>query len=172
MPGSHRDWDIACKIFIGGLRDDANKYDIEDAFSKFGKVVDVWVARKPPGFAFVEMDDPRDAEDASKELDGTRICGAKCRVEMSDPGRRRGRGGRGRSRSGEKRSRSRSPRRSRRSPSYGERKRSPRRSPSYGRKASRSPKRERSNSRRRRSPSNERKRSVSRDRKRRSRSRS
>ena len=32
---------------------------IEDAFAKYGPVRDVWVARKPPGFAFVEMEDPR-----------------------------------------------------------------------------------------------------------------
>ena len=54
-----RDWDPDCKVFIGGLRDDANKYDLEDAFSKYGTVKNVWVARNPPGFAFVEMEDPR-----------------------------------------------------------------------------------------------------------------
>jgi len=26
------------KVYIGGLRSDANKYDIEDAFSEYGKV--------------------------------------------------------------------------------------------------------------------------------------
>ena len=35
------------------------------------------MARKPPGFAFVEMEDPRDAEDAVAGLDGTKICGAR-----------------------------------------------------------------------------------------------
>lgn len=30
----------------------------------------VWVARKPPGFAFVDFDDRRDAQDAIRELDG------------------------------------------------------------------------------------------------------
>ena len=33
-----------------------------------------------PGFAFVLMDDPRDAEDATKELDGTRMCGKRVKV--------------------------------------------------------------------------------------------
>jgi len=161
MPGNHREWDISCKVFIGGLRDDANRYDIEDIFGKYGPVRDVWVARKPPGFAFVEMEDPRDAEDASRSLDGTRICGARCRVEMSEPGKRRGRGGGRRSRS-----RSRSPRRSRRSPSYGRRRsssrdRRSRRSPSYDRKRSTSRDRRRSDSPRDKSRKDDRSRSRS-----------
>jgi len=126
---AHRNWEV--KVYIGGLRDDANKYDLEDAFQKYGPVKNVWVARKPPGFAFVEMEDTRDAEDAIRGLDGTRICGSRVKVEMStggkgggskggrDRSRSRDRGGRGGGRGGRSRSRSRSPaRRSRRSPSY------------------------------------------------------
>ena len=55
----HREWDIDCKVYIGGLSEDTNKYDLEDAFSRYGRVKAVWVARRPPGFGFVEMDDPR-----------------------------------------------------------------------------------------------------------------
>jgi RNA recognition motif-containing protein len=164
MPGNHREWDVACKIFIGGLRDDANRYDIEDVFNKYGGVRDVWVARKPPGFAFVEMEDPRDAEDAARGLDGSRICGARVRVEMSEPGKRRGKGG-GSSRGGRSRSRSGGRGGRRRSPSYSRGRRSPsysrgRRSPSYTRG-----RRSNSRERRRKSESTDRRRSVSRDRK-------
>jgi len=81
---THRNWDPDCKVYIGGLRDDANRYDIEDTFRKIGKVKDVWVARKPPGFAFVEMEDPRDAQDAVRELDGSRMCGARVKVEIGE----------------------------------------------------------------------------------------
>jgi len=114
---THRHWDMDCKIYIGGLRDDANRYDIEDAFAKYGPVRDVWVARKPPGFAFVEMEDPRDAEDAVRGLDGCRISGTRVKVEMSNGGKKGG-GGRGRSRSRSRGRRDRS-RSRRRSPSYG-----------------------------------------------------
>merc|ERR1711922_134838 len=98
-------------IFIGGLRDDANKYDIEDTFSKYGRVRDVWVSRKPPGFAFVEMEDPRDAEDAVRGIDGTRVCGSRVKVEMNNGGKKRDRSrsrGGGRDRRQRSRSRSRS----------------------------------------------------------------
>jgi len=138
---SHRHWDLECKVYIGGLKEDANRYDLEDVFSKYGPVRDVWVARKPPGFAFVEMEDPRDAEDAVKSLDGSRVCGTRVKVEMSNGGKSRGRR-RSRSRS---RSRSRGRYNRRRS-----RSRSRRRSPSYrstSRERKRSPVRQRSRSR-------------------------
>ena len=101
---AHRDYDGQSKVYIGGLRDDANKHDLEDAFSRYGPVKNTWVARQPPGFAFVEMEDPRDADDAVRGLDGTRICGSRVKVEMSKGGRGGrggggGRGGRDRSRS-------------------------------------------------------------------------
>ena len=48
----HRDWDVACKVYIGNLGNNASKYELEDAFSKYGPLKNVWVARNPPGFAF------------------------------------------------------------------------------------------------------------------------
>ena len=45
------------------------------------------------GFAFVEYEDNRDAEDAVRNLDGSRACGSRIRVEMSN-GRTRHDGGR------------------------------------------------------------------------------
>ena len=71
----HRDWDVTCKVYIGNLGNNASKYDLEDAFAKYGPLRNVWVARNPPGFAFVEFEDARDAEDSVRGLDGTRVCG-------------------------------------------------------------------------------------------------
>ncbi|XP_051162306.1 RNA-binding protein 1-like isoform X2 [Leptopilina boulardi] len=91
----YREWDLACKVYVGNLGSNANKHEIECAFGKFGSLRNVWVARNPPGFAFVEFDDPRDAEDAVKGLDGIRCCGSRVRVEMSSGRSRRGGGGGG-----------------------------------------------------------------------------
>ncbi len=77
MSSRHRDWDITCKVYIGNLGNNASKYELEDAFSKYGPLKNVWVARNPPGFAFVEFEDPRDAEDSVRGLDGTRLCGVR-----------------------------------------------------------------------------------------------
>lgn len=46
-------------------------------FSSLGRVNQIWVARNPPGFAFVDMDDLRDAEDAIDGLDGFTLRGAR-----------------------------------------------------------------------------------------------
>ncbi|XP_045509927.1 RNA-binding protein 1-like isoform X5 [Colias croceus] len=132
----YREWDLSCKVYVGNLGTNASKYEIEKVFSKYGSIRNVWVARNPPGFAFVEFEDPRDAEDSVRGLDGTRCCGTRIRVEMSNGRTRR-----------DRRSRSRSPRR--RSYSRG-RSGSPRRSPSVRR---RSPSVRRSRSRDRRSRS-------------------
>lgn len=72
----------------------ASKHEIESAFNKYGTLRNVWVARNPPGFAFVEYNDHRDAEDAVRALDGTRVCGSRIRVEMSSGRTRREEGGR------------------------------------------------------------------------------
>lgn len=53
-----------CKLYVGDLGSNASKPELEDAFSYYGPLRNVWVARNPPGFAFVEFEDPRDAEDA------------------------------------------------------------------------------------------------------------
>ncbi|OAF68939.1 hypothetical protein A3Q56_03319 [Intoshia linei] len=72
-----------CKIYVGGLPKDANENEITKVFQRYGTLKNVWVARNPPGFAFVEFEDTRDGYDAIKATDGTIICGNRCRVEKS-----------------------------------------------------------------------------------------
>lgn len=57
-----------CKLYVGDLGNNASKQELEDAFGYYGPLRNVWVARNPPGFAFVEFEDPRDAEDAVRGL--------------------------------------------------------------------------------------------------------
>lgn len=60
-----------CKIYVGNLADGSvTEQMLEDNFSKFGSVRSVWMAKNPPGFAFVEFDDPGAANDAVSSMDG------------------------------------------------------------------------------------------------------
>ncbi|XP_065314292.1 serine/arginine-rich splicing factor 3-like isoform X1 [Gordionus sp. m RMFG-2023] len=74
---------LDCKVYVGDLGNGVPSHELEAAFSKYGRLKNVWVARNPPGFAFVEFEDPRDADDAVRALDGTKICGVRVRVELS-----------------------------------------------------------------------------------------
>ncbi len=65
------DGNLDCKVYVGDLPRDASEKELERAFSYYGPLRNVWVARNPPGFAFIEFEDPRDADDASRGLDGT-----------------------------------------------------------------------------------------------------
>jgi len=92
------------KVYVGNLGNNGSKSELERVFQYYGTLKNVWVARNPPGFAFVEFEDQRDAEDAVHDLDGRTICGVRARVEMSS-GAGRGRGGdrRGGDRNGDRR---------------------------------------------------------------------
>ncbi|XP_078586441.1 uncharacterized protein LOC144868293 isoform X2 [Branchiostoma floridae x Branchiostoma japonicum] len=74
---------IDCKVYVGDLGQSGTKHELERAFGAFGPLRNVWVARNPAGFAFVEFEDPRDARDAVDALDGRYICGRRVLVEMS-----------------------------------------------------------------------------------------
>ena len=37
------------QIYIGDLGNDATRYELEDAFTPFGTVKNVWIAKRPPG---------------------------------------------------------------------------------------------------------------------------
>ncbi|KAL1284930.1 putative splicing factor,arginine/serine-rich [Trichinella pseudospiralis] len=94
------DWtDFVCCVFefldwSWGLPERASRGELEEIFGRFGPLRNVWVARRPWGFAFVEFEDARDAIDAVRQLDGSRMCGVRARVELSH-GQRRNRGPRG-----------------------------------------------------------------------------
>ncbi|KAG8640175.1 serine/arginine-rich splicing factor RSZ21 isoform X1 [Manihot esculenta] len=88
------------RVYVGNLDPRVSERDLEDEFRMYGVLRSVWVARRPPGYAFVEFDDRRDAMDAIRALDGKN----GWRVELSHNskgGGGRGGGGGGRGRGGE-----------------------------------------------------------------------
>jgi len=96
------------KVFVGNLRRSCSKDELEEVFSAAGQVLQIWIARDPPGFAFVTYADSEDAREACRRLNGVmKDCteSGGFRVEVStSPGPRTG-GGRGRSRSRSRRGR-------------------------------------------------------------------
>ncbi|RVE43051.1 hypothetical protein evm_012282 [Chilo suppressalis] len=91
--GSNRN---ECRIYVGNLPPDIRTKDIQDLFYKFGKVTFVDLKnRKGPPFAFVEFEDPRDADDAVRARDGYDYDGYRLRVEFPRGGGGGGRGARG-----------------------------------------------------------------------------
>jgi len=73
------------RVFCGDLGSRTNKFELEKEFDSFGPLVDCWVARNPPGFAFIVYKHADDAERAVEELDGRTICGRRVRVEHARP---------------------------------------------------------------------------------------
>uniref|UniRef100_A0A6I8SJV2 RRM domain-containing protein n=1 Tax=Xenopus tropicalis TaxID=8364 RepID=A0A6I8SJV2_XENTR len=83
---SHRD---NCNVYIGNLGQHVNRAVLEQAFGVYGPLRWIWVAQKPPGFAFVEFEKPHDAAAAVQGLNGKTLCGRQIRVEFSIRQRRR-----------------------------------------------------------------------------------
>ncbi|XP_062181377.1 serine/arginine-rich-splicing factor SR34-like isoform X3 [Phragmites australis] len=79
----------SCTIYVGNLPGDIREREVEDLFYKYGRIVDIdlKIPPRPPGFAFVEFEDPRDAEDAIYGRDGYDFDGNRLRVELAHGGR-------------------------------------------------------------------------------------
>ncbi|XP_028780885.1 serine/arginine-rich splicing factor SR30 [Neltuma alba] len=77
-------------IYVGNLPGDIRLREVEDLFYKYGPIVDIdlKIPPRPPGYAFVEFEDPRDADDAIHYRDGYNFDGFRLRVELAHGGRR------------------------------------------------------------------------------------
>jgi len=88
------------KVYVGNLgAEPLAESDIEEEFEEFGEINSIFVARNPPGFAYVDFDDERDAKDAVYALSQRkRICGRKrVKIEISHRGKIKGKSKRDRS---------------------------------------------------------------------------
>ena len=101
---------VGVSLLVRQLPQEASAEEIEEAFSKYGQIMDVYIpkdyyTKKPKGIAFVQFPDADEAADAEKALDGTQLCGVEVSVQVAlqkrkDPqffqrGRGGGRGGGG-----------------------------------------------------------------------------
>lgn len=86
-------------IYVGNLPGDIREREVEDLFYKYGPIIDIdlKIPPRPPGYAFIEFEDSRDADDAIHGRDGYNFDGHRLRVELAH-------GGRGHSSSFERRS--------------------------------------------------------------------
>jgi len=83
------------KLFVYGVSASCPRDLLEDEFDKFGRVSEIFNSGK--GYAFITMEDERDAKAAIDELNGATIDGQEVKVELSKP---RSGGGGGRDRRG------------------------------------------------------------------------
>ena len=81
----------SARLFVGGLPPDVHTRELEDVFAPFGRIRDIHVPQQRPRnmggrggiFAFVEFDDPRAAQEASRARDGFRFGDMYLRVEVA-----------------------------------------------------------------------------------------
>ncbi|KAL7125631.1 hypothetical protein ABFS83_14G130000 [Erythranthe nasuta] len=76
-------------LYVGNLPGDIREREVEDLFYKYGEIVhvDLKMPPRPPGYAFVEFEEARDAEDAIRGRDGYDFDGNRLRVELAHGGR-------------------------------------------------------------------------------------
>jgi len=73
------------KLFIGRLSYDVQARDLEDLFSRVGPITNCTLKSN---YGFVEYEDPQDAEEAVKTLDGHVLEGQRIAVEFAHGGKR------------------------------------------------------------------------------------
>ena len=72
------------RIYIGNLPTDIRESELDKLFGKFGRIRNITIKVK---FAFLEFEDPRDADDAIHEMDRVNFGGYSLQVERARGGR-------------------------------------------------------------------------------------
>ena len=92
---------MSSKLYVGNLSFDSTEADLRDLFGQYGTVESVAVITdretgRARGFAFVEMSQSSEAQDAIRALDGNDFAGRNIKVNEAQDRRGGGGGGGGR----------------------------------------------------------------------------
>ncbi|KAK3892180.1 hypothetical protein Pcinc_003958 [Petrolisthes cinctipes] len=71
---------VGTRVYVGGLSYRVGERDLERFFRSYGRLRDIVIKN---GFAFVEFDDYRDADDAVYEMNGKELMGERVLVEFA-----------------------------------------------------------------------------------------
>lgn len=78
------------RLFVGGLPYSVTSSQLEEMFSKFGKIVSCDVitdkySGQSKGFGFVEMENDKEADEAIEKLNGTKLEEREIAVNVARP---------------------------------------------------------------------------------------
>ncbi|XP_072304176.1 uncharacterized protein [Eucyclogobius newberryi] len=80
-------------LFVRNIADESRPEDLRREFGRYGPVVDVYIpldfyTRLPRGFAYIQFEDVRDAEDALHSLDRKWVCGRQIEIQFAQGDRK------------------------------------------------------------------------------------
>ncbi|XP_044145264.1 serine/arginine-rich splicing factor 12 [Bufo gargarizans] len=80
-------------LFVRNVADATRPEDLRREFGRYGPVVDVYVPldyynRRPRGFAYIQFEDVRDAEDALYNLNRKWVCGRQIEIQFAQGDRK------------------------------------------------------------------------------------
>ncbi|XP_063432147.1 serine/arginine-rich splicing factor 10-like isoform X5 [Mytilus trossulus] len=75
-------------LYVRNVPDTTREDDLRAMFGKYGHLTDVYIpqdyfTRRARGFAYIQYEDPRDADDALYNLDRTRFMGRELEIEFA-----------------------------------------------------------------------------------------
>ncbi|XP_036411219.1 serine/arginine-rich splicing factor 10-like [Megalops cyprinoides] len=80
-------------LFIRNISDEVRPEDLRREFGRYGPIVDVYIpvdfyTRRARGFAYIQFEDVRDAEDALHNLDRKWVCGRQIEIQFAQGDRK------------------------------------------------------------------------------------
>ncbi|XP_061631448.1 serine/arginine-rich splicing factor 10 isoform X1 [Phyllopteryx taeniolatus] len=80
-------------LFVRNISDESRPEDLRREFGRYGPIVDVYIpldfyTRRPRGFAYIQFEDVRDAEDALHNLDHKWVSGRQIEIQFAQGDRK------------------------------------------------------------------------------------